>query len=71
MGFHPGWKYETVIELFFRNGVLENAIDRSAKMAEIRQTILDQTRQNDSQGTIGDSEIHDFVERAFDLRYDM
>src|SRR5690606_25878870 len=33
MGFHAPWKYETVIELLFENGVLVGEFNRSERMA--------------------------------------
>jgi hypothetical protein len=41
MGFHPAWKYKTVIELTFEGGKLTAENDRSARMAEIRRTMLE------------------------------
>ena len=35
MGFHPAWKYSTVIELVFDNGYLTAEYDCSERMAEI------------------------------------
>lgn len=37
MGFHPAWKYEQVVELQVREGVIESAEDRSKTYAEIRR----------------------------------
>lgn len=39
MGFHPAWKYERVHELVFEEGILDSAIDLSARMAEIRERV--------------------------------
>lgn len=41
MGFHPAWKYRTVIELAFEDGKLTAENDRSERMAEIRRTMQD------------------------------
>lgn len=69
MGFHPAWKYETVIELVFENGVLTSEYDRSEKMAEIRALVAEQ-RDDDPRNEPTQKEISDFIERAFDRRYD-
>jgi hypothetical protein len=37
MGFHPAWKYETVLELSFDAGRLLAVRDVSAAMARIRR----------------------------------
>ncbi len=69
MGFHPAWKYETVIELIFANGVLQHEFDRSKRMAEVRQKILDSRGENTASRMPTDEEIHDFVERSFHRTY--
>lgn len=69
MGFHPAWKYKTVLELVFDAGVLKEEFDRSEQMAEIREMVRE-TRQEDSSGDMpSEDEIAQFVERAFDRRY--
>jgi hypothetical protein len=69
MGFHPPWKYETVIELVFENGVLRNEFDRSERMAEVRQLILDSPKDDADRRMPSKDEIREFVERAFDRSY--
>jgi hypothetical protein len=69
MGFHPAWKYKTVIELIFEGGVLRNEHDRSKKMAEIRDMVVARQKQKDSGDMPTDEEIMRFVERAFDRSY--
>jgi hypothetical protein len=44
MGFHPAWKYNTVIELIFENGKLIRESDISEAMARLRQTMQDQIK---------------------------
>lgn len=69
MGFHPAWKYKTVIELVFEAGVLKQEYDRSERMAEIRE-IVNSSRKNESSGDMpSKEEIKQFVERAFDRSY--
>lgn len=71
MGFHPAWKYTKVIELIFRNGVLRSEFDRSGRMAEIRQLILDSPLDSDRRRMPTDREIFEFVQSSFDRTYNM
>jgi hypothetical protein len=71
MGFHPAWKYERVIELIFENGVLVQEFDRSEKMAEVRQMIIDSRSYRGSNQMPTKDEIREFVERSFDRTYRM
>lgn len=70
MGFHPAWKYETVIELTFDAGILKQEFDRSGRMAEIREMVVTQN-ESSSSGMPTTDEINRFVERAFDRSYRM
>ena len=67
MGFHPAWKYKTVIELIFEGGVLRDEFDRSERMAEVRELVL--RKKAPSNEMPSDEEIKQFVERAFDRSY--
>ena len=69
MGFHPAWKYKTVIELVFDAGVLKQEFDRSEQMAEIREMVGKFRRKESSTGMPSEEEIKQFVERAFDRSY--
>ena len=69
MGFHPAWKYETVIELIFDAGILKEEIDRSDRMAEIREMVVNSRNESDATRTPVKNEITRFVERAFDRTY--
>ncbi len=71
MGFHPAWKYMTVIELIFANGILQADFDRSERMAEIRQKIIESRDENAESRMLTQDEIRDFVERSFDRTYTM
>jgi hypothetical protein len=71
MGFHPAWKYETVIELIFDGGKLIQEFDRSGQMAEFRTQILESPADGDSDKMPTRDEIAQFVERAFDRSYRM
>jgi hypothetical protein len=71
MGFHPAWKYTTVIELVFANGVLQQEFDRSNRMAEVRQKILESGGDGTDSRMPTKEEIHEFVERSFDRTYRM
>lgn len=70
MGFHPAWKYETVIELVFENGILTDETDRSLQMAEIRDMVAESSDGN-ARSMPSDDEIRRFVDRAFDRTYRM
>jgi hypothetical protein len=69
MGFHPAWKYTTVIELIFANGILQQEFDRSERMAEIRRKIIDSRDEDAVSRMPTRDEIRDFVERSFDRTY--
>lgn len=69
MGFHPAWKYKTVVELVFEQGVLTGDFDRSEKMEEIRKLVRESRPVDDPGSLPSREEIGKFVERAFDRRY--
>ena len=69
MGFHPAWKYETVIELIFQNGQLQREFDRSAMMSEIRQRFQTSAKDYKSDQMPTEKQIEEFVENAFDRSY--
>lgn len=69
MGFHPAWKYQSVIELIFENGVLVDEFDRSERMAEIREMIVESRAGEEVREMPTEDEIRVFVERAFDRKY--
>lgn len=71
MGFHPPWKYESVIELVFENGKLVKESDCSARMAEIRALIPPSRDGAVSQPEPTDEQIRQFIDRAFDRSYDI
>jgi hypothetical protein len=69
MGFHPAWKYQTVIELVFDAGILKEEFDRSERMAEIREMVSGGRKKEASSEMPSHEEIKQFVERAFDRTY--
>jgi hypothetical protein len=69
MGFHPAWKYKTVIELIFEEGMLKQVFDRSRRMAEIRAMVIKSRNEHSSSEIPTQDEIKRFVERAFDRSY--
>ena len=73
MGFHPAWKYERVIEFIFDNGSLIDEQDRSYQMSEIRQQYREwrEDASTDEDRMPSREEIAEFVNRAFDRRYDL
>ena len=50
MGFHPTWKYKTVIELTFENGTLTGEFDRSENMAQLRRIMQNSSTENKATG---------------------
>jgi hypothetical protein len=72
MGFHPAWKYERVIELIFEGGLLTAEHDRSERMAEIREMLAEsRDEHSDDPADTTQSDIRQFIQRAFDRRYEM
>jgi hypothetical protein len=71
MGFHPPWKYETVIELVFEGGVLKAEHNRSERMAEARAMMTRAESDDAAPDRPHMNEIREFVERAFDRSYRM
>ena len=71
MGFHPAWKYESVVELVFESGVLKREFDRSERMAEVRARVADSSGAGGTGQMPSRDEIAEFVERAFDRTYRM
>jgi len=69
MGFHPAWKYKTVVELFFESGRLTGEFDRSERAAQIRHEFLESARDDKPNKMPTQKEINDFVERSFDRKY--
>jgi hypothetical protein len=69
MGFHPPWKYETVIELVFDSGILKFTFDRSEQMAEIRDLVIKSANASSSTGMPSMDEIKELVKQAFDRSY--
>jgi hypothetical protein len=68
MGFHPPWKYRTVWELLFEDGLLTKAADRSKLMAEARQRFLEKTPEESVNGDqVG--ALYAWIEQSFDRTY--
>ncbi len=68
MGFHPAWKYKSVLELVFENGELTDEFDRSQVMAELREMLVTRERADPRQAPTLD-EMKRFVEQAFNRSY--
>lgn len=68
MGFQPAWKYEKVIELTFENGILQEEVDQSEKMAKAREKQLEAERRDDQ--LAGHDGSVDFINDSFDRSYD-
>jgi hypothetical protein len=65
MGFHPAWRYESVVELLAHEGRVTEIADRSAEMAAIRRRIAEGD-QADPDGERGGPV---WIERTFTLDY--
>jgi len=52
MGTQLPWKYEEVHELVFKQGVLQEAFDRSAQMVAVRQRNIRREAENDEPGLV-------------------
>ena len=70
MGFHPAWKFRTVLEFVFENGILQFIEDRSEKAAEIRDFVAKQRKEDISKKPT-DEELKTFIAGSFDRSYDM
>lgn len=65
--FHPAWKFETVYELIFQKGVVEEIRDVREKVAEIRNWIL---KKSLDQENINDNEtLMNWIQSTFRLDY--
>lgn len=67
MGFHPAWKFETVIELIFAEGELIERRDVSDGMRVLRTRLLEKPMQPG--GSAGEEEIKAWIESTFSLDY--
>lgn len=67
MGFHPAWKFETVIELIFKNGFATEIRNVSERIAEIRNNMLKKPFNGKN---LNDSEsLKKWIESTFRLDY--
>lgn len=67
IGFHPAWKYHTVYELVFRDGVLVEEINRSDEMVAIRARLSQQLIS--PIGPVWSQDFADWIEQTFGRRY--
>lgn len=65
MGFHPAWKFEHVLELLFKDGVVTEWHDRSSKVAQVRHAI-EAGEIDDPDGERGGI---NWVKKTFSLNY--
>jgi len=63
MGFHPAWKYEKVIELTFKNGILTKSENLSLKMSKVREELMDNENQ------MKNNKTDDWIESTFNQKY--
>jgi len=70
MGYHPFWKFQSVLELIFENGKLQRAEDKSSVAKAIREEHL-------VSGVMGrrqlsdDSAVKTWIEESFSLNYSL
>lgn len=69
MGFHPAWKYRTVLELVFDGGRLTEQHNVSRKMQDIRARMARRPLRPGT--TSGEEEIGAWIESTFRLHYDL
>lgn len=69
MGFQSAWKYKRVIELIFANGILKEEHDRSARMAEIRKSIIESLDDDEFSQLPPEHKVREFIEQCFDRTY--
>jgi hypothetical protein len=70
MGFHPYWRYESVIELIFENGKLSRAEDKSSIALEVRNKHLVSGVLGINE-IVGDKEVTRWIEQSFSLSYNL
>ena len=66
MGFEPAWKYSTVYELAFQDGVLTSEVDRSQQTAGVRERMLE---SGDWKDPTDPEAVQQWIERQFNRDY--
>lgn len=69
MGYHPAWKYRTVLELVFEGGRLVEQRDVSRRMQEIRGKMARRPLRLGT--TRGEEEVRAWIASTFRLSYDL
>lgn len=67
MGFHPAWKFEEVREIHIEQGRVTQDVDRSQRLAEVREQILARRRGQRRQGP---REQLDWITESFSLGWE-
>ena len=67
MGFHPAWKFGTVVELIVDRGWVVDVRDVSAEMQAIRSKMVEGPMQPGAGAT--EEEVRDWIESTFRLDY--
>jgi hypothetical protein len=65
MGFHPAWKYATVLELTFLSGACTAAVDLSERFIAVREGVL----AGDLEDPDGPAAGMEWIKRTFTLDY--
>ena len=69
MGFRPAWKYETVMELRFVDGMLTEQRNVSHQIRELRQKMIKQRLEPDLKAS--KDELRTWIESTFSLDYEL
>jgi hypothetical protein len=69
MGFHPAWKFRTVIGLIFEYGEIKRRSDKSEEMAKIRKGKIQAMKQKKTNDPTDDGTLREFIDQAFDRSY--
>jgi len=67
MGFHPAWKYQTVFELIFANGVASEVQNVSQQVEELRNKMAKEALEPNSQAN--EQELQALIKTTFKLNY--
>ena len=70
MGFHPAWKYQTVYELIFEKGNVQELRDVSIAVEELRSKITKLPLKPDILKS-DEAEVEAWIEKTFKLDYDL
>jgi hypothetical protein len=70
MGFHPAWKYQTVFELIFESGNVQEIRDVSIDVEELRSKMMKLPLKPDILKS-DKAEVEAWIDKTFRLDYDL